>query len=442
MKRILTAFTALLDDVDGLSRAAARSLRRLTADREGAIMTMGVFIAPFLVGAIYYMVSCANVLMQREGLQQAADAAVFSPSVLSARGMNAIAVMNVLMMCIMSIMIPIRALLPAYAEAGAIYSMMCSPWNPCACAAAADAKRARAQLKAKATRAEQRAKQLLEALSNAQDALSQQVPQAGKQAANASAKRTNAFLQGDNPDVYSSSLSPQGCRKGLPVEDDDFKNVCRRTKPYVWEIAVRIAGPTTLDTLGPCQSGGLALALASGDLNNPTNSRVCKEKANPPCSGSGPHPKKVVQGGKNGTDHMAWWVKLKGKEFDRGRTGVEVASNNKKGKEYDKELDIGFAQSEIYFDCNGAWTASACNGSSSDENAMWDTKWTSRLRRVHKPENSFSGDSEVRTKLADPQHWKGLRDPLVNDRKDFTTGNTAATDVANLIKSSAEGPLQ
>jgi hypothetical protein len=401
----------------------------------GGILVIGTFTAPFLVGALYYFVACATVVMQREGLQQAADAASLSTVVVSARGMNAIAVMNVLMMCIMSILIPIRALLPAYGE---IASMPC--FDKCTCAIVADAAKAETKLKQKSKKAEQRGKELFKALSDAQDALAKQVPQSAVQAAKASAQRTPAFLEGANADVYSSSLSPQGCRKGLPVEDDSWKTVCKRTKPYIQEIAVRIAGPETLDTLsGACKSGPLALGIAQSDLSNPEGGSVCKEAKDAPCSGSNGHPKKVVKDGKNGSDHMQYWVKLQGKEFDSPKSGVEVASNKKTGKQDDRELDIGFAQAEIFFDCHSSWTSGQCN---KDEGAMWNTKWTARLRRVHKPTISFSGDSEVKTKLADPQHWNGVRSPLTSARRDFTTGGPANTEAAQLVTSSSEGPLQ
>src|SRR5689334_21494315 len=98
-------------------------------------------------------------------------------------------------------------------------------------------------------------------------------------------------------------------------------------------IALRIAGPETLETLGTCQSGGPALGLAAADLANPTNRRVCTELQYGACSGgSDPHPKKVVKNGKNGSDHMAWWVSLHGKEFDSAKSGVEVASNRRIGR--------------------------------------------------------------------------------------------------------------
>ena len=415
-----------------------KSPTRLGADDAGAVLVIGVFIAPFLVSAIYYLVSCSNVIMQREGLQQAADAAVLAPSVVAARGMNAIAVMNVLMMCIMSIVIPVRALLPAYQTVASL-SVGCFFGGGCLCKIVKDAKRAHRELSQKSQTMEQRAKDLLTALSDAQDALAQQIPQAGKQAAAASARRTPTFIDGSAPDVFSSSLSPQGCRKGLPVEDDTFTNVCRRTQPYIREIAFRIAGPETLDTFGVCKSGPFAMALASGDLSNPTGGRVCREASVAPCSGSGPHPKKVVSTGKNGSDDMQWWVSLQGREFDAVRTGVEVGTDNKKGKAPDRSLDIGFAQSEIYFDCKGSWSSSQCN---QQEGAMWNTKWTARLRRVHKPEISFAGDAEVKNTLTDPAHWDGIRSKLTGARRDFTTGAASTTEVANLAKDSTEGPLQ
>lgn len=407
----------------------------LLADRAGAILVIGVFIAPFLVGAIYYLVACSTVITQREGLQQAADAAAFAPSVASARGMNIIAVMNILMMCITSIMIPIRALLTGYAI---VASLPCY-YDACLCQIVADAQRASPELRMRSMSAERRAEQLLEALSNAQDAIAEDVPPSAKLTAITSARRTPAFLAPRLPEVYSPSLEGEGCRKGLPVEDDTFTTVCARTRPYVWEVALRIAGPETLNTMGSCLSGPMAIGFASIDLLFPENPRVCTEARNRPCSGNGPHPKKVVRGAKNGSAHMAWWVKVEGNEFDAPRTGVEVASNRKTGRRYDPALDIGFAQSEFFFDCNGGWGSSSCNR---DEGAMWDTKWTARLRRVHVPDISFSNDDVVKNELASASHWQDLRQPLVDARRDFTTGNTAGGDSASLLTSSSEGPLQ
>lgn len=401
-------------------------------DDRGAILVIGVLLAPFLVGAIYYLLSCATTMMQREGLQHAADASVFAPAVISARAMNAIAVMNVLMMCITSLLIPVRALLPAYTT---IAGFGCN--DPCTCAKVADAARAAALLGQKSARMERDARDLLTALSDAQAALAREVPQMGREAARQSAMRTPAFLESPNASLYGPSLSPQGCRLGLPVEDDTFRNVCRRTRPYVWELALRIAGPRTLDTLGGCQSGAWALGLAAPDLSNPEGS-VCREAAVPPCSGGGPHPKKVWHEAKNGHDYMQYWTRLYGRRFDRTRGGVEVTSKER-GSDPRRELNLGFAQGEIFYDCRGPWSSPACNNAGGEEDAMWNTRWTARLRRVHTPQISFSGDSIVKNELTSPSYWARLRDPLMSERRDPLGGSSEA---ASTLRAGSEGPLQ
>jgi hypothetical protein len=407
----------------------------IDSDR-GAILVIGVFTAPFLVGALHYFVGCANVVMEREGLQQAADAASFATAVVSARAMNAISAMNVLMTCIMSVIVPMRALLAAYTE---VASSPCH--GACACATSVDAARAASELGAKLEDAEPRARQLLQALSDAQDALARQAPGLSVRAAADSARKTS-FLDGSPPQVFSSSLSPSGCRKGLPVEDDSFRAVCKRTRPYVQDIAREIAGPTTLDTIGDCRSGLEALGLAQRDLLNPEGGDVCREAAQPPCTGSGPHPKKIADGGSNGSDLMQYWVSLHGKDGDDPRSGVEVAARSSaksSAHAADRELDIGFAEAEFFFDCKGSWSGGGCN---QDEGAMWNTRWTARLRRVHKPSIGFDGDAEVKSTLASPTHWAKLRSALSGVRHDFTTGRAPTTEAAALLDDSEEGPLQ
>jgi hypothetical protein len=401
------------------------------ADERGAVLTFGLFLAPFLVAAVYYVVATANVMMQREGLQAAADASVFAPAVVSARGMNAIAAINVLMMCIMSVVIPVRALLPAYME---VASMGC--WGPCSCIRTADAARAATELSARSVMVEQRARDLLTALSDAQESIAERAPHQGVEAAKESARRTSAFLaSGVSPDVYSSSLSKKGCRYGLPVEDDSFRAVCKRTKPYVNDVATRIAGQT-LHTFGMCLSGPWALALAADDLSNPESGSMCREAASPPCSGSGPHPKKVSDGAVNGSDHMQFWSRVEGHSFDAPRSGVEVGGKTK-GSAFDQALDVGIAQSEIYFDCSSGWASCNKNG-----DALWDTRWTARLRRVRAPELSFTNDHDVKEDLANADHWQEIRSKLYAERKDFTTGVRANTEAANTLVNSQDGPLQ
>ncbi len=380
----------------------------LRRDDRGAVLLIGMFSAPLLVGAIYYVVSIAEAIHQREALQVAADAGAMATVVVEARAMNAIAVINWLMVAITTVTIPTRALLPAYAL---VASLPCA--DPCSCKIVMDAKRAHKELKQRSDRLEERAKTLLEALDQAQKSLAKDGPEAGEESARKNMQsRTQELPSGASMDIHGSSLSPQSCRYGLPVEDDKFEQVCKRAKPWVDEFAFRIA-KETLDSIGQCKSGALALAIASSDLQNPTG-RVCKEKKNAPCSGSGPHPKKVFKDAKNGNDWMQVWSEVKGTLDDRGRKGVEFgAPQAEPGKDPKSDFGLGFAQAEIFFDCSGGW--SSCNGN--DEKAMWDTKWRARMRRVHKPEISWGSESRVKNELASADHWSGLRRPLVNQRK-------------------------
>lgn len=412
---------------------ATKRGRTLRSDARGAVLVIGVFVAPFLVGALYYLIALSTAAMQREGLQGAADASAFAPAVVSARAMNQISVMNVLMKCIMAVVLPTRALLPAYRT---VASWDCA--DPCTCSIVRDAGRASGQLSQISSRLERRASDLLTGLSDAQKALAQRVPQLGRDAANASAARTPTFLRSPRADVYSPSLAKDGCRLGLPVEEDSFREVCRRAKPYVWELALRIAGPS-LHTMGACLSGGPALGLAAGDLSNPEG-RVCREAASPPCSGGGPHPKKVWHEAKNGSDWMQYWAEVKGRDFDRARRGVEIAASEARAGGGGGRLDalnLGFAQAEIFYDCAASWDALSCNG---EENAMWDVRWTARLRRVHRPSIRFTNDAYVKDTLANPGYWQNKRGALMSAR--HPPPNGAAGMEAGMLRASPEGPLQ
>ena len=66
-------------------------LHKLRADARGAILVFGLFMSAFLVGAMYYTIALSQTLLQREGLQQSADSAVFAEAVVASRGMNMIA---------------------------------------------------------------------------------------------------------------------------------------------------------------------------------------------------------------------------------------------------------------------------------------------------------------------------------------------------------------
>jgi hypothetical protein len=94
-------FQALLSDAAPPRPERAKTLRpSLLADESGATMVMGIFMAAMLVGMIYYVWGIGGAVVHRERLQDAADTAAFGAAVVEARGMNLIALLNVIMLAL------------------------------------------------------------------------------------------------------------------------------------------------------------------------------------------------------------------------------------------------------------------------------------------------------------------------------------------------------
>lgn len=97
-------FQALLADAVPPRPERASGTKRtnpsLLEDESGATMVMGIFMAAMLVGMIYYVWGIGGTVIHRERLQDAADTAAFGAAVVEARGMNLIALLNVIMLAL------------------------------------------------------------------------------------------------------------------------------------------------------------------------------------------------------------------------------------------------------------------------------------------------------------------------------------------------------
>ncbi|MBX3193040.1 MAG: hypothetical protein KF819_39010 [Labilithrix sp.] len=386
-------------------------------------------MAAFLAGAVFYSASIAHTANQRDGLQQSADAAVFAEAVVSARGMNMISSMNVIMVALNAVELPVRAMKPSYDKVAA---MPCA--DICTCQIVADAKRAQAQLQQISTDVEQRVGDMLKSISESQTAIAETTPRIGQGSADKATRDNKEFLQQARASLFSSSLSKQGCRPGLPIEEDTFKTVCTRAKKYTPELANKLADET-LDTMkGACKSGPLAMADAAPKFPQ-ADTLFCTEAQQPPCGGNGPHPKKVMAGAKNGSDHMQFWSRVDGEQTRDAGHAVDNLKNQNPAA-VNAQVNVGFAQSELYFDCTGAFTT--CN---QNEQAMYDTLWTARLRRIKSPTITFAGDTTVKQDIADPNKWAQLRRGLLDQRKQFWA-SAPRGPAGGILMSSQEGPLQ
>lgn len=85
----------------------------LAGDQRGAIMVMGIFMAMLMVGFIYYVAGLGETILFRERVQDASDAAAWSSAVLHARGMNIVALINMIMSSIAAVLLALNMLIAA-----------------------------------------------------------------------------------------------------------------------------------------------------------------------------------------------------------------------------------------------------------------------------------------------------------------------------------------
>lgn len=106
----------------------------LLRDESGAIMVIGVFMAMLVTGFLYYIIGIGNTIIFRERMQDAADAVAFSGAVMHARGMNLIAMINIVMALLVSILFAMRLVQWALFAAAAL-----TVWAPPLAAALGEA---------------------------------------------------------------------------------------------------------------------------------------------------------------------------------------------------------------------------------------------------------------------------------------------------------------
>ena len=108
----------------------------LRLDERGAIMVIGVFMSVMLVGVLYYVWGIGGAVLFRERMQDAADASAFGAAVVHARGMNIIALLNIIMAALAAVETGIQVaaeMLTAAAVAAGLTCLGCGPWCAYCC---------------------------------------------------------------------------------------------------------------------------------------------------------------------------------------------------------------------------------------------------------------------------------------------------------------------
>lgn len=82
---------------------ATRPLSDLRDDNRGAIMLIGLFMACFLIGSLWFIVGVGDAIVYRDRMQEATDHGAFAASAMNAKGMNFISLCNLVLLVAVTI---------------------------------------------------------------------------------------------------------------------------------------------------------------------------------------------------------------------------------------------------------------------------------------------------------------------------------------------------
>jgi|GEM_PF-2114932 len=85
-----------------------RTGKTLSNDTSGAVVLIAVFMAVFLVSMLWYMIGIGNAIVYRETMLDGADATAYAAAVYDARGMNVIAMINLIMAAVMAVLVVVK----------------------------------------------------------------------------------------------------------------------------------------------------------------------------------------------------------------------------------------------------------------------------------------------------------------------------------------------
>ena len=249
-------------------------------DTRGAIMVVAVFMAVFLVGALWYIVGLADAMIYRERIQEGADAVAFSAAVVHARGMNIIAMMNLIMAAVMAVLVALKlaqlVLAIIAAVAAVILAASLGTCAPCAAVIAACGTGI-AEIQDVINSVKQPIFNTLKALSTAQKGVAAIVPWLSEGEGFYLASQYGSPMKLGV--VASPSMVPRddGVKTyGLPVENGNYAKLCEKAGQ---DVAGFIFLPIELllgGASGPIEGFASAIGNVIGALTQSVSAFFCE----------------------------------------------------------------------------------------------------------------------------------------------------------------------
>lgn len=350
--------------------------RNLGHEEAGSVMLMGLFMALFLIGSVYYVLGVGDAVLYRRHMQDAADAGAHAATVMAAKGMNLHALLNVVMAITAGILLVVRSVeVLLEIILGILYGLAASIiFSVKAASLIGVLTPAEATIEKVGDAVEQFVKVAHDALDTAHHAVQHGYPLL----AQARAVDAIAFQDVQGSPVVAGFVVPLlGPRlpaggRGLPVEEDHIGILCDRAADGLGNRLSNVSSKVPrwlLRFLG----GVVGSALRLGKR------RTCSDAIVEP-------PRKVLDIRPRGSlvwlGHEEFQYRAYGlgrdphaDQWKRGETGLRTAQGGRAGGRnatHDAHAlgRIGFAQAEYYFD-----------GTEHKAEWLWKQKWRGRLRR-------------------------------------------------------------
>lgn len=231
-------------------------LRRLAHDERGAIALMTVFMAVFLIAAVAYVQGIGAAVVHREQMQDAADAAAFSSAVLHARGMNVLALLNMLMAALLAVLVALK-LVELLTTIAIVAICVLAFFNPGAAVAIPALGQIRDAVKGAHGSLSPGIHTALEAMHVAARGVRTLVPVASQLRV--------ADIVANQPNSPAQLGFAVPMRATLPTQDGTFSQICSKAGDYVGGVTEWLLSPLPVD--------GDILEIVSGATSDLVRSR-------------------------------------------------------------------------------------------------------------------------------------------------------------------------
>jgi hypothetical protein len=441
---------------------ATRAARDLDRRTEGAVLVTGLFASAFLIGVLWYLLGVGDAIVYRERMQDGADAVAFAPAVLHARGMNLIALLNLTMAALLAIFVAAKIVQALLLIANILSCAVCAAsFGSYGCDDCSYLSENEQPYEDFVKKVDKTVSDFNRTLHDTADTVAKEMPylaarrgvSAGGDYARMVEGSFSASVSLVPGDLESGDLgggpnsgggnSGGGTRLGLPVEDDEFENLCNhsgtlREIVFVPTILHYNDGQQLVVTIvewagafvegfirrNPnawCGGGGGSSGMIGGSgvsQNGSTcltgsrrhrrQNRACLSGLAAGFGGLGSRSsvgsdkkasKRIYGPAQHGDDYFATWGFTESHFVEsnvRGEKGSKIATWGKTPEGTDLSPDaldrhlrtMQVAKSEFYYDPRRGGPRGW--GEIKDE-ALWNLRWRARLRRVSQPNPALAG---------------------------------------------------